>query len=112
MEEPIALEALREMTGLYASIPHYRAQMDLMGLGDAAASAAKAYQDGQARDVPDSLVKALAVTGGRREALERFEAYRQAGADLVICYPVAALEPFSSILGTVLTAAPHPQMDR
>ena len=32
----------------------------------------------------------------------------EAGADLVLCYPVAALEPFSSILGTVLTAAPSP----
>jgi 2-methylisocitrate lyase-like PEP mutase family enzyme len=62
--------------------------------------------------VPESLVRALAVTGGRTQALQRFEAYREAGADLVLCYPVAALEPFSSILGTVLAAAPQTAVER
>jgi len=35
-----------------------------------------------------------------------------AGAHLVLCYPVPALEPFSSILGTVLAAAPSPLVER
>ena len=55
----------------------------------------------------------LTVMGGRAEALARFRAYRDAGADLVLCYPVAAAaDPFSSILGTVLAAAPSPAVER
>ena len=111
LEEPVALAVLQEMAGQYAAIPHYRAQMEKMGLGDMAAIAAKAYEAGRANEVPESLVKALTVMGDRRQALDRFQAFRDAGADLVVCYPVAALEPFSSILGTVLTSAPRPAME-
>jgi 5,10-methylenetetrahydromethanopterin reductase len=112
LEEPVALEALREMTGLYASFPNYRRQFELMGLGQEASLAAKASTGGRLRDVPESLVRTLTVTGGRAEALARFEAFRDAGADLVLCYPVAALEPLSSVLGTVLAAAPSPALER
>jgi alkanesulfonate monooxygenase SsuD/methylene tetrahydromethanopterin reductase-like flavin-dependent oxidoreductase (luciferase family) len=112
VQEPVALEALKEMTGQYASIPHYRHQLEQMGLGEEAAIAAKAVQAGRADEVPEALVKALAVVGGRREALGRLDAYRSAGADLVLCYPVAALDPFSSILGTVLAASPNPAVER
>jgi 5,10-methylenetetrahydromethanopterin reductase len=112
LEEPVAMGALQEMTGQYASLPRYRAQMEAMGLGDTAALAAKAFQAGRPEEVPESLVKALTVMGGRGEALERFQAYREAGADLVICYPVAALDPFSSVLGTILAAAPSPAVER
>jgi 5,10-methylenetetrahydromethanopterin reductase len=112
LEEPIALTALKEMAGQYAAFPHYRAQMEQMGLGEEAALAAKAFEAGRADEVPESLVRALTVAGGRAEALQRFQAYRDAGADLVVCYPVAALEPYSSILGTILTAAPRPAVER
>jgi alkanesulfonate monooxygenase SsuD/methylene tetrahydromethanopterin reductase-like flavin-dependent oxidoreductase (luciferase family) len=112
VQEPVALEALKEMTGQYASIPHYRRQLEHMGLGEDAAMAAKAFQGGRVVEVPEALVKALAIVGGRREALRRLDAYRSAGADLVLCYPVAALDPFSSILGTVLAASPNPAVER
>jgi alkanesulfonate monooxygenase SsuD/methylene tetrahydromethanopterin reductase-like flavin-dependent oxidoreductase (luciferase family) len=112
VEEPIALEALREMTGLYASFRHYRKQFELMGLGKEAAVAAAAFTGGRAPEVPESLVRSLTVMGGRAEALARFAAYRDAGADLVLYYPVSALEPMSSVLGTVLAAAPSPAMER
>lgn len=107
-----ALEALRAMTGRYAAIPQYLRQFELMGLGEEASRAAKAHLAGRPEEVPDSLVRAVTVAGGRLEALGRFEAYKEAGADVVLCYPVAALERLSSILGTILTAAPVPALER
>jgi alkanesulfonate monooxygenase SsuD/methylene tetrahydromethanopterin reductase-like flavin-dependent oxidoreductase (luciferase family) len=108
----VAMGALKEMAGQYAASPHYRRQFELMGLGDEAALAAKAFQAGRTEEVPEPLVRAVAVSGGRGAALARFGQYREAGADLVLCYPVAALDPFSSILGTVLGAAPSPSLER
>ena len=112
LADEVALEALRPMTAMYASIPHYRRQMESMGLGDAARLAAKAVEAGRPGDVPEELVRALAVLGGRSEAMARFEEFFSAGADLVLCYPVSALEPFSSVLRTVLAAAPNPAVER
>jgi len=112
VEERVALRALRAMTGLYASFPNYRRQFERMGLGKDWARAAKAFEEGRSDEVPDSLVRALTVVGGRAEALARFAAYREAGADLVLCYPVATLEPLSSVLGTMLAAAPSPTLER
>lgn len=112
VEEPLALEALRAMTGQYAAVPHYLRQLERMALGEEGSLAAKAHRAGRPEDVPDGLVRTLAVVGGRAEALARFEACHEAGADLVLCYPVAALDPFSSILGTILTAAPSPALER
>jgi alkanesulfonate monooxygenase SsuD/methylene tetrahydromethanopterin reductase-like flavin-dependent oxidoreductase (luciferase family) len=112
VEEPVALEALRPMTGLYASFPHYRRQLGVMGLGAEADAAAAAVQAGKPDAVPDDLVRALTVFGGRSEAMARFERFRTAGADVVLCYPVVALDPLSSVLGTVLSAAPSPAVER
>jgi alkanesulfonate monooxygenase SsuD/methylene tetrahydromethanopterin reductase-like flavin-dependent oxidoreductase (luciferase family) len=112
VEEAVALDALRPMTGLYASFPHYRRQLEEMGLGDAGAAAARAAEAGRPRDVPEELVRALCLLGGRPEAVRRFDAFRAAGADVVLCYPVAALDPFSSVLGTALAAAPSPAVER
>ncbi len=112
VEEDRALPPLRSMTGMYASIPHYRRQMDSVGLGEPAAAAARAFSEGRPQDVPDELVRALTVVGGRNDALARFDAYRQAGADLILVYPVAALDPLSSVLGTVLAAAPQLAIER
>ena len=112
VEETAALDALRGMAGQYATYPRYLEQFRAMGMGAMAERATSAVRAGRPGDVPEELVRAVAVVGGRREALARFEAYRQAGADLVVCYPVAALEPLSSILGTVLAAAPSPVVER
>lgn len=110
LEDAVAMEALKEMTGRYAAIPHYRRQFKAMGLGSEAAAAAAAFEQGRPDGVPERLVRAVTVTGGRREALGRFAEYREAGADLVLCYPVTSLDPFSSLLGTVLGAAPSPTL--
>jgi len=93
-------------------LPHYLRQFEAMGFGQEGAVASKAFVAGKLDEVPESLVRALTVSGGRASALERFASYRQAGADLVLCYPVAALEPFSSLLGTVLAAAPSSAVER
>ena len=112
VEAQHALPPLQAMTGLYASIPHYRKQMESVGLGAEAAAAATAFAAERPQDVPLELVSALTITGGREDALARFDAYRQAGADLILLYPVAALDPFSSVLGTVLAGAPNPAVER
>jgi alkanesulfonate monooxygenase SsuD/methylene tetrahydromethanopterin reductase-like flavin-dependent oxidoreductase (luciferase family) len=111
LEEAVAMAALKEMAGRYAAIPHYRRQFESMGLGDEARLGAKAFQAGRADDVPERLVRSVAVIGDRNDALRRFADYREAGADLVICYPVTALDPQSSLLGTVLGAAPTPSLE-
>jgi len=110
LDEDVALAALKEMAGQYAASPHYGRQFELMGLGEEAALASKAFQAGRTEEVPEALVRATAVTGGRGAALAGFRAYREAGADVVMCYPVAALDPVSSVLGTVLAAAPSPSL--
>jgi alkanesulfonate monooxygenase SsuD/methylene tetrahydromethanopterin reductase-like flavin-dependent oxidoreductase (luciferase family) len=113
VDESIALGSLREMTGLYASYPAYRAQMSAMGLAAEADAAAAAHADGRSEDVAESLVRALIVLGDRTEALARFRAYHEAGADLVLCYPVVAGDhPLSSVMGTAVAAAPSPALDR
>ena len=108
-DEGAAMEGLRAMTGLYASYPAYERQFAAMGFAEEAAAAAAAHRAGRGGDVPDGLVRALTVTGGRAEALARFDAFHQAGADLVLWYPVAAgADPLSSVRETVLAAAPQP----
>ena len=112
LADQVALDALRPMAAMYASIPHYRRQMERMGVAEEAGMAAEAFEAGRPQDVPEELVRTLAVLGGRSEAMARFAEYFSAGADLVLCYPVSALEPFSSILRTVLAAAPNPAVER
>jgi alkanesulfonate monooxygenase SsuD/methylene tetrahydromethanopterin reductase-like flavin-dependent oxidoreductase (luciferase family) len=102
IDEDVAIAALGAMVGRYAAIPHYRRQFEAMGLGEAARPSGP----------PDAVVRALTVAAGRTQALARFDAFREAGADLVLCYPVAALEPLSSVMGTVLAAAPDPAVER
>ena len=111
-EDGVAYDALRTATAQYAAIPHYANQLVRMGLGEESRVAARALESGRLSDVPEPLVRALTVMGGRRDALARFDAYRRAGADLVLCYPVPALDSFSSILGTLLAAAPSPALER
>jgi 5,10-methylenetetrahydromethanopterin reductase len=102
-EEPHALEALGPAAAEYARLPNYARQLEAMGLGEPAEAAAA----GDPRE-GEALARALCVWGDRDDALSRLQEWRDAGADLVVVYPVPALEPLSSILGTVLTAAPRP----
>ena len=109
VDDAEALDGLRAMTGMYASFPAYARQFAAMGFPDETAAAAAGHREGRPGDVPESLVRALTVTGGRAEALARFEAFHDAGADLVLWYPVAAGDdPLGSVRATVLAAAPRP----
>ncbi|MFL5738429.1 MAG: LLM class flavin-dependent oxidoreductase [Actinomycetota bacterium] len=92
---------LRRAAAEYASYPAYRRQFDDVGLGAEAERAA-------AGDVPDSLLDAVALRGDAATAARRLQSYRDAGADLPVVYPVATLEPVSSILGTLFALAPAP----
>jgi 5,10-methylenetetrahydromethanopterin reductase len=94
-DERHALAALREAAAMYAGIPAYRRQLDTDGLGTD----------------PDRLVRALCVWGDRDRALARLAEWGEAGADLVVVYPVTAQEPASSLAGTIMAAAPDPAVE-
>jgi 5,10-methylenetetrahydromethanopterin reductase len=106
-EEDHALKALGSAAGEYAGFPSYARQFEEMGLGEQGRAAANGDPRGG-----EALARALCVWGSRRESLERLGEWRDAGADLVVVYPVPVLEPLSSILGTVLAAAPSPAVGR
>ncbi len=106
-----SLTALRVAAAQYASYPAYRRQFDAMGLGEGAAAASRARREGRPGDVPESFVRALCVSGDPGDAARRLQAYRDAGADVVIVYPVPVLDPTSSIMGTLFALAPHPAVE-
>jgi alkanesulfonate monooxygenase SsuD/methylene tetrahydromethanopterin reductase-like flavin-dependent oxidoreductase (luciferase family) len=108
-----ALEALQVAAARYLGLPPYAAQLDRMGLGPEARAAREALEDGaHPRDaVPESLVNQLCVRGARDLALARLREYRDAGADLVVVYPVPAGEAVSSITGTLIAVAPDPALE-
>jgi alkanesulfonate monooxygenase SsuD/methylene tetrahydromethanopterin reductase-like flavin-dependent oxidoreductase (luciferase family) len=111
VEERVAMPALQAATAVYAALPPYRRQFEAMGFSAEAETMARALEEGRPDQVPEALVRAVTALGDRDEALARFDAYRQAGADLVCCSPVPALDPFSSILGTLMAAAPTPAVE-
>lgn len=110
-EEEHAMPALRAAAGQYASYATYRRQFEASGLGEEAAAAARAVADAGPEAVPEALVRAVCILGDPSDARARLQAYRDAGADLPIVYPVAVLDPLSSILGTVFALAPSPAVE-
>jgi alkanesulfonate monooxygenase SsuD/methylene tetrahydromethanopterin reductase-like flavin-dependent oxidoreductase (luciferase family) len=90
-DDETASQALREAAAMYTALPHYAAIFAEMGLdpGD-----------------PDQVAKAVCVSGTAANARARLDAFRQAGADLPVVYPVPAMEPVSSLLGTIMAMAP------
>jgi alkanesulfonate monooxygenase SsuD/methylene tetrahydromethanopterin reductase-like flavin-dependent oxidoreductase (luciferase family) len=106
-----ALRALRRAAAQYASYPAYARQFADAGLGDEVEAAAVAHAAGRPATVPESLVRAVCVLGDAEQASGRLQAYRDAGADLPVVYPVPVLEPVSSIMGTLFALAPHPAVE-
>jgi len=103
-DETEAVSALKEMAGQYASYPSYRRQFDEMGLGPQASVAGQAHRAGRPEDVPEVLVRTVCAVGD--QARERVEAFRDAGAELPIVYPVATADAAASVKGTLLALAP------
>lgn len=101
-----ALAVLKAAAGEYAGYPAYARQFEQLGMGAEASSAAAAVRAGRPEAAPDALVHAFTAFGDR--APERLAAYRQAGADLVLVYPVAVGDPAPSIEGTLRALAPGP----
>ncbi|MGZ4124726.1 MAG: LLM class flavin-dependent oxidoreductase [Actinomycetota bacterium] len=106
-----AMPALAAAAALYASYPAYARQFDAMGLGDEARAAAGALRTGELERVPEHLIRSVAVVGDRTDSMTRLDAYREAGADVVVVYPVAVLDPVSSILATLFALAPRPAVE-
>ncbi len=105
-DERAALGVLRAAAGQYASYPAYRRQFDAVGLAAEAEAAAIAHGAGRPQEVPERLVRAVCLLGDAAEAAARLQAYRDAGADLPVVYPVPCRDPVSSILGTMFALAP------
>jgi alkanesulfonate monooxygenase SsuD/methylene tetrahydromethanopterin reductase-like flavin-dependent oxidoreductase (luciferase family) len=101
---PGAMRALKAAAGEYAGYPAYARQFAQLGLADEASAAAAAVGAGRPDDVPEALVRAVTAFGDG--APERLRAYREAGADLVIVYPVAVGEAETSIRETLRALAP------
>ena len=110
-ERPHAMPALRVAAGQYASYPAYRRQFEEVGLGSEADAAAAAVRHGRPDEVPDALVEAVTVAGDADHARARLRAYRDAGADVPVVYPVAVLDAESSIVGTLFALAPSPAVE-
>jgi alkanesulfonate monooxygenase SsuD/methylene tetrahydromethanopterin reductase-like flavin-dependent oxidoreductase (luciferase family) len=103
-DEAEAMPAIRAAVGQYASYPAYARQFEEAGLGDLARVAAEAHRAGRPGDVPEELVRAVCALGG--SAADRVAAYRDAGADVPVIYPVPVGEPAPSIERTLLALAP------
>jgi len=103
------LSALRAAAGEYASYPAYARQFAAMGLADEAAAAAAANLAGAPQAVPEALVRAVCLPGDPADARARVAAYREAGADLPVVYPVPTRDDAAgSVEATLRAAAPAP----
>ena len=108
-DDPVAAFATaKAATGEYASYPAYARQFSLMGLESLAEAAAAAHRAGRPDDVPDELVHAICLVGNAGAVRGRLDAYRDAGADLPVVYPmlVPGSDPHDSITATIRGLAP------
>ncbi|MEA2557318.1 MAG: hypothetical protein QOG88_856 [Actinomycetota bacterium] len=106
-DQPDALAALQAAAGEYASYPAYARQFEEIGLGEAAREAAAAHAVGHAEGVPEALVRVVALLDDATVARSRLAAYRDAGLDLPVVYPVpAGSDPLASVRMTLDALAP------
>jgi len=107
-DEQAAMRSLRVAAGEYASFPAYAAQFASMGLAEEARAAAAAHAARRPDDVPEALVRAVCLTGDAAAARARLDAYREAGADLPVIYPVPVPDdPAVSVAATLRATAPE-----
>jgi 5,10-methylenetetrahydromethanopterin reductase len=101
-----AMAALKRATGEYASFPAYARPLEQVGLGVEVAAAQEAYARDRIDLVPEALVEAVCAVGD--DAPARLDAYRAAGADLPVVYPVTTEDATASLEATLLNLAPVP----
>jgi alkanesulfonate monooxygenase SsuD/methylene tetrahydromethanopterin reductase-like flavin-dependent oxidoreductase (luciferase family) len=101
---PGGSDALRRAAGEYASYPAYARQFRAMGLAAEALAAAEAHRAGRPHEVPEALLRAVCLPDDPRAAADRVRAYREAGADLPVVYPVAVDGSAPASLLTTLEA--------
>jgi alkanesulfonate monooxygenase SsuD/methylene tetrahydromethanopterin reductase-like flavin-dependent oxidoreductase (luciferase family) len=99
-----AMPALKAAAAQYAAYPAYARQFRDVGLGAEAEAAAAAGRRGRTGDVADRLVHAVCAVGDA--AAGRLDAYREAGADLSVVYPVAVGDAARSVERTLAALAP------
>ncbi len=105
--EEASMRALQAAAGEYASYPAYARQFARMGLEEASRAGAAAYAGGRPEDVPEDLVRAVTLVGEPLAARERLDAFREAGADLPVVYPVATTDdPIGAVARTLIAAVP------
>jgi len=99
--------ALKAAAGEYAGYPPYARQFAAMGLAEGARAAAQAASAARPEEVPDAFVDAICLPDEADAAAARLDAFRTAGADVVVVYPVAAgPNPASSVDDTLRALAP------
>ena len=79
---------MKAAAGQYALMPHYRRQLEAMGLADVAATAARSAGAGNPAGVPADLIRALCLTGAPSAAIESVAASRMSTM-WAACSPVA-----------------------
>ncbi len=101
-----ALDDLRPQVRSYLELPTYAAMLRRAGIADVdrlAGAPAERRTELVARDT----VAALVAAGSAGEVAARLEAYRAAGVDLPIAYPLpAGTDPAASVRATVTALAP------
>ncbi|HVD13017.1 MAG TPA: LLM class flavin-dependent oxidoreductase [Actinomycetota bacterium] len=97
---------LRPQVLTYLQLPAYAAMLRRYGNADVDRVAAAAPEE-RAGLVSDRTVEELVATGTADQVAGRLEAYRQAGVDLPVLYPLPAGEhPAARVLATLSALAP------
>jgi 5,10-methylenetetrahydromethanopterin reductase len=97
---------LRPQVLTYLQIPAYAAMLRRSGVTDVDRVAAAA-PDERTGMVSDQTIDTLVATGMADQVAARLEAYRQAGVDLPVLYPLPAGEhPAARVLATLSALAP------
>ena len=109
-QEEQAVAALELEATRYVRLPWYESQFRRMGLWSEAEDRLGSRDRRSAKQLARRAVEATCLHGEADHALARLAEYRDAGADVVVVYPVAAAEAVSSLQGTMMALASDPAL--
>ncbi|HKV45031.1 MAG TPA: hypothetical protein VJT32_10220, partial [bacterium] len=105
-----ARETARRQVASYAAFPAYARMWGASGLGEAVDRITAALSRGieaAARVVPDAMLETFVGIGDRVRLRAHLQAYRAAGADLVLAYPIpVGDDAVGSVRDTMRATAP------